>query len=157
MRNIGESIRNSNPPKPDVGTTILDQVALSSGIEGSATDDTDRCYQKGASILGTYRVESDAIESGGMGRVWRVHHTLWNVDLAMKQPRAKFFTGEDSNPLFLREPYSVLPADIRPRIARWSRWMESCFPVEPIFTAGRFRLWNCMSAGIPGQTASSRG
>ena len=103
MRNTGESIRKPNPPKPDAGTTILDQIALSSDIEGSTTDGTDLRYQKGATILGTYRIESDAIESGGMGRVWRVHHTLWNVDLAMKQPRAKFFTGEDSKQNFIRE------------------------------------------------------
>ncbi len=125
MRNIGESIRNSNPPKPDVGTTILDQVALSSGIEGSATDDTDRCYQKGASILGTYRVESDAIESGGMGRVWRVHHTLWNVDLAMKQPRAKFFTGEDSKQNFIRECDTWIKLGLHPNIV-------SCYYVRQI-------------------------
>ena len=46
-------------------------------------------------ILETYRVESDAIH-GGMGSVWRVFHTGWNVDLAMKRPQPRFFAeGSD--------------------------------------------------------------
>ncbi len=125
MRNTGESIRKPNPPKPDAGTTILDQVALSSDGEWSTTDGTDRCYQKGASILGTYRVESDAIESGGMGRVWCVHHTGWNVDLAMKQPRAKFFTGEDSKQNFIRECDTWIKLGLHPNIV-------SCYYVRLI-------------------------
>jgi len=44
--------------------------------------------EKGAAVLNTYRVESDAIE-GGMGKVWRVHHTGWDTDLALKQPKAQ--------------------------------------------------------------------
>ena len=34
-------------------------------------------------ILGLYRQKGKPI-SGGMGKVFRVHHTAWNVDLAMK-------------------------------------------------------------------------
>ena len=29
---------------------------------------------------------------GGMGSVWKVHHSSWNVDLAMKRPQPKYFT-----------------------------------------------------------------
>ena len=82
--------------KPPEGgtTTILDNVEISSVGGSDMSESTeDICYEKGTTILNTYRVESDAIESGGMGRVWRVHHTLWNVDLAMKRPRAEYFSG----------------------------------------------------------------
>ena len=46
--------------------------------------------QKGDIVLDTYQVTSDAIH-GGMGSVWRVHHKIWDVDLAMKRPQPKFF------------------------------------------------------------------
>ena len=44
-------------------------------------------------LLGTYRVESRPFK-GGMGAVWRVHHTGWDVDLAMKRPRPEVFRTE---------------------------------------------------------------
>ena len=46
--------------------------------------------QRGNIVLNTYQVTSDAIH-GGMGSVWRVHHKIWDVDLAMKRPQPKFF------------------------------------------------------------------
>ena len=33
-----------------------------------------------------YQISGKAIE-GGMGAVWKVHHSGWNVDLAMKRPK----------------------------------------------------------------------
>ncbi|MBQ6323184.1 MAG: protein kinase, partial [Lachnospiraceae bacterium] len=45
---------------------------------------------KGDTFLDTYIITSDAIR-GGMGSVWRVHHTGWHIDLAMKRPQPQFF------------------------------------------------------------------
>ena len=100
----GETVYDTGKSKPDGSTTILDNAEISS-VGGSNTSECteDICYEKGTTILDTYRVESDAIVSGGMGRVWRVHHTGWNVDLAMKRPRAEFFSGEKSKLDFINE------------------------------------------------------
>ena len=125
MNPKGKKNDPSAETRKDGGTTILDQKALSSGDENVSRGSDNVCYEKGATILGTYRVESDAIESGGMGRVWRVHHTLWNVDLAMKQPRAKFFIGEDSKQNFIRECDTWIKLGLHPNIV-------SCYYVRLI-------------------------
>ena len=44
-------------------------------------------------ILDLYRVEG-VLGEGGMGRVYRVRHTGWNIDLAVKTPLAKYLTEE---------------------------------------------------------------
>ena len=75
----------------DSSTTLLD-AALSDAAErtGEVPKSNDSIV-KGAAILDTYTVETDAIE-GGMGSVWRVHHKGWNVDLAMKRPQPQCFS-----------------------------------------------------------------
>ena len=50
-------------------------------------------------LLNTYRVESEAFR-GGMGAVWRVRHTGWNVDLAMKRPHPEAFRTEKKKKAF---------------------------------------------------------
>ncbi len=82
-------------------------------------------YSKGQSILDTYRVESAAIESGGMGRVWRVHHGGWNVDLAMKRPREEYFVTEKDKEDFIRECQTWINLGLHPHIV-------SCYYVREI-------------------------
>ncbi|MCR5296359.1 MAG: hypothetical protein K6E17_03020, partial [Clostridiales bacterium] len=65
------------------------------GQEGETTPVSDMPFAKGSMLLDTYRIESDPMH-GGMGDVWRVHHTGWNVDLAMKRPQKKMFASESS-------------------------------------------------------------
>ena len=96
---------------------------LPDGGDPSVAADTR--YEKGAGILGTYRVESDPIESGGMGLVWRVHHTGWNVDLAMKRPRAERFSSEQSKFDFIHECDTWIGLGLHPNIV-------SCYYVRLI-------------------------
>ncbi|WP_156972067.1 protein kinase domain-containing protein, partial [Syntrophaceticus schinkii] len=79
---------------------------------------------KGRTLLDTYRVESDAIE-GGMGSVWRVHHTGWNVDLAMKQPQAKAFQTKKQKEKFINECDAWINLGLHPHIV-------SCYYVREI-------------------------
>ncbi|MEA5060790.1 MAG: protein kinase [Candidatus Pelethousia sp.] len=81
--------------------------------------------QKGALLLNTYRVEIDPIESGNMGQVWRVHHTGWNVDLAMKRPRAHCFATESSKASFIHECEAWMDLGLHPNIV-------SCYYVREI-------------------------
>ncbi len=94
-------------------------------------------YQKGSVLLDTYRIESDPIE-GGMGSVWRVRHTGWNVDLAMKRPQAKMFANESSKQGFIDECRNWINLGLHPNIvscyyvreidgvpAIFSEWMEN--------------------------------
>ena len=53
-------------------------------------------------ILGLYKVMDKPIK-GGFGSVQRVYHTQWNVDLAMKQPHAKFYQNSAHKQMFIDE------------------------------------------------------
>lgn len=43
----------------------------------------------GDTLLSRYRVK-EVFHSGGMGIVYRVHHLVWNIDLALKHPRPEY-------------------------------------------------------------------
>ena len=126
MRKTDETIHDPGSTKSGGSSTILDNAEISS-VGGSDASERaeDICYEKGTTILDTYRVKSDAIVSGGMGRVWRVHHTGWNVDLAMKRPRAEFFSGEKSKLDFINECDTWINLGLHPNIV-------SCYYVRLI-------------------------
>ena len=107
----------------DTGTTML-EAALSDAAGQAGENIASAAIQKGDTILDTYRVESDAIE-GGMGSVWRVHHTGWNVDLAMKRPQAKCFSTEKSKADFIHECEAWINLGLHPNIV-------SCYYVREI-------------------------
>ncbi len=60
-----------------------------------------------------------------MGKVFRVHHTTWNVDLAMKQPHAKLFETEAQKQNFIRECEAWINLGLHPHIV-------SCYYVREI-------------------------
>ena len=91
----------------------------------------------GDMLLGIYRVESDAIK-GGMGAIWRVHHTGWDVDLAMKRPRPEAFQTDAQKQSFTDECRHWVELGLHPNIvscyyvreiegvpAIFSEWMEN--------------------------------
>jgi serine/threonine protein kinase len=59
-------------------------------------------WQRGDVINGQYEVRQ-IFTSGGMGDVYRVHHLLWNVDLALKVPRVSSSSAIDRVESFRRE------------------------------------------------------
>ena len=93
--------------------------------EGSTSSTSFAYLEKGDTILDTYRVESAAIESGGMGRVWRVYHTGWNTDLAIKQQRAEYFATEKQKADFTHECEAWINLGLHPNIV-------SCYYVREI-------------------------
>ena len=72
---------------------------------------------KGITVLGEYEVLSDAVK-GGMGSVWKVHRSSWNVDLAMKRPKPRFFAegSEKRKERFIRECESWIGLGLHPNI-----------------------------------------
>ncbi|HEX7956534.1 MAG TPA: serine/threonine-protein kinase, partial [Pyrinomonadaceae bacterium] len=59
-------------------------------------------WHEGEVILGLYEVKG-LVGRGGMGRVYRVRHTGWNIDLAMKVPRDEIFQTHAGREDFIRE------------------------------------------------------
>lgn len=119
----GKTVWESNVAILD-GSEAMPKDALSGAAERTGPTVSNATIQKGSTILDTYRVESDAIE-GGMGSVWRVHHTGWNVDLAMKRPQPKCFSSEKSKVDFIHECESWIGLGLHPNIV-------SCYYVREI-------------------------
>ena len=101
----------------------------------SAVHITD--YHPGDLIIDTYHVESEAIR-GGMGAVWRVNHTGWDTDLAMKRPKDEAFRTQDQKSNFEKECRYWINLGLHPNIvscyyvreidgipAIFSEWMEN--------------------------------
>lgn len=114
---------DANLPDNRIATMPDDATALD-GEEGSNGGDGAPVIEQGASLLDTYRVKSNVIE-GGMGGVWRVHHTGWNVDLAMKRPKAILFQSEKQKENFIRECDAWIKLGLHPHIV-------SCYYVRRI-------------------------
>ena len=81
-------------------------------------------YSVGQILAGLYRVECLPI-IGGMSMVYRVHHNDWNVDLAMKRPKASFFQAEKQKENFIHECEAWINLGLHPNIV-------SCYYVREI-------------------------
>src|SRR5690606_14440150 len=66
-----------DPSAPDAVERILEQIA---------SDGVPLDWNPGDVILDLYEVKGQ-IGVGGMGKVYRVHHRGWGMDLAVKSPR----------------------------------------------------------------------
>ncbi len=86
----------------------------------SSTDNLN----KDSLLLGTYRIDSDAIQ-GGMGSVWRVHHMNWDTDLALKRPKKEFFVTDKQKAAFIHECDAWINLGLHPNIV-------SCYYVREI-------------------------
>ncbi len=75
-------------------------------------------------ILDLYEVK-DLLGEGGFGRVNRVHHREWNIDLAVKSPRAGAFQTEADRERFVRECETWIQLGMHPHIV-------SCYYVRDI-------------------------
>ena len=70
---------------------------------GGRVADNYREIKKGEVLLDLYHVVTEPNRRGGMGLVYQVHHKDWKIDLAMKQPKAKFFNTEQQKKDFKAE------------------------------------------------------
>lgn len=87
--------------------TVYDSTFYDAGASGE--------FARGNTILDTYRIDSDPIE-GGMGSVWKVRHTGWNVDLAVKRPKAECFETPKQKEDFIAECENWINLGIHPDI-----------------------------------------
>ena len=62
---------------------------------------------------------------GGMGKVYKVHHKGWNVDLAVKSPRPDIFTQANGRENFVREAETWVNLGLHPHIV-------SCYYVRTL-------------------------
>ncbi|MCG3149697.1 MAG: Serine/threonine-protein kinase PknD [Verrucomicrobiae bacterium] len=99
-------------------------------------------WKVGDNILGIYEV-TGILGQGGMGRVYKVHHKSWNMDLAVKSPLPGLFTEEKAVENFIREAETWVNLNLHPNIVQ-------CFYVRTIGSIPRI-----FSEYVPGGTLAS--
>jgi len=72
-------------------------------------------WQPGKVILDAYEIK-EKLGKGGFGVVYRVHHKAWNIDLAVKRPRADKFKSEKQKQDFVREAETWVDLGLHPHI-----------------------------------------
>jgi WD40 repeat protein/serine/threonine protein kinase len=98
-------------------TRPLRETGTSAGLDESS-------YNVNDVIRGLYRIVA-APKTGGFGRVFHVHHTGWDVDLAMKQPQREMFRDEQQKMNFIKECDVWINLGLHPHIV-------SCYYVREI-------------------------
>lgn len=81
---------------------------------GSAGAGTGR-WRVGDLVAGLYRV-LEVHGEGAMGLVYRVRHVGWDVDLAVKSPRAELFRGDGDRERFVREAQTWVELGAHPHV-----------------------------------------
>jgi WD40 repeat protein/serine/threonine protein kinase len=81
-------------------------------------------WKVGDLILDLYEVKG-VLGEGGMGKVYRVHHTGWNLDLAVKTPRPAILAKPGAKGNFLREAETWVNLGLHPHTV-------SCYYVRDI-------------------------
>ena len=132
----GETVYDADAPSYEDGETVYDADAPSYE-DGETVYDADVSSAGDDETGSVYRIESDPI-IGGMGRVWKVHHKDWDVDLAMKRPRAEYFKSDKQKEDFIGECEAWINLGVHPNIVAcyyvremdgvptiFSEWMEN--------------------------------
>jgi WD40 repeat protein/serine/threonine protein kinase len=117
----GELSKSGHPQKH--ANEIHREVEKAKSTSQPITDITQP-WQRGQTLLDTYEVIGK-LGQGGMGVVYRVHHKSWDIDLAVKQPKANIFTTEKGRGAFIREAETWVDLDLHPHIT-------SCYYVRSI-------------------------
>ncbi|MCC6696112.1 MAG: hypothetical protein IT365_10835, partial [Candidatus Hydrogenedentes bacterium] len=81
-------------------------------------------WQEGDILLGLYQVRR-LIAQGGMGNVYLVRHRGWDLDLAVKCPKAEVVANEKGARLFEHECETWVNLGLHPNVA-------SCYYVRRI-------------------------
>ena len=104
------------PPKDTlsraVGKTLPTRAAAGDVVAG-AEDAVAADWSVGDVILDLYEV-TGILGEGGMGKVYKVHHRGWNVDLAVKSPKPEIFAQAGGKDNFLREAETWVNLGLHP-------------------------------------------
>jgi WD40 repeat protein len=79
-------------------------------------DDGAREWSRGDVLLDLY-VVMGLLGEGGMGRVYKVHHRGWNVELAVKSPKAEIFARAGGKDDFVREAETWVSLGLHAHVA----------------------------------------
>jgi len=99
------------------------KVILKGILEGAEAQ-VPQTWNVGDVILDLYEV-TGILGEGGMGKVYRVHHRGWKVDLAVKSPKPEVFARADGKESFIREAETWVNLGLHPNVV-------SCYYVRTL-------------------------
>jgi WD40 repeat protein/serine/threonine protein kinase len=108
----------------DIAKTIAAQAEKNAEEIKQAEQEVPIEWEEGQTILDLYEVRK-VHTGGGMGLVYQVHHKNWNIDLAVKSPRADFFKTEEQKQNFIKECETWINLGLHPNIV-------SCYYVRTL-------------------------
>ena len=106
---VDEKYINQITECPDCGKEFVIQPQVQKGQDKPVKNPDNSL------LLGLYEIKGEPV-AGGMGKVFRVHHSTWNVDLAMKHPRPEFFETEEQKQNFIHECDAWINLGLHPNI-----------------------------------------
>jgi WD40 repeat protein/tRNA A-37 threonylcarbamoyl transferase component Bud32 len=83
----------------DASATLIDESPVA---DATPTKLVAAEWNVGDAILDEYDV-TGVLGEGGMGKVFKVHHRIWDMDMAVKSPRPKSFRTQAQKENFVRE------------------------------------------------------
>ncbi|HEY3999529.1 MAG TPA: protein kinase [Candidatus Xenobia bacterium] len=87
--------------------------SLRSPASWATEDQVPADWAPGDVFLELYEVVA-LLGEGGMGKVWRVHHRAWGLDMAVKSPRPEYLTTDEGRDMFGREAQTWVNLDLHP-------------------------------------------
>jgi serine/threonine protein kinase len=109
---------------PTVAPQTIFQDGSRSDAHGFAERDATIEWSAGDIILNLYEVRG-LLGEGGMGKVYRVYHKGWDIDLAVKSPRPDILSGTGGKENFVREAETWVKLGLHPHIV-------SCYYVREL-------------------------
>jgi WD40 repeat protein/serine/threonine protein kinase len=110
-------------PSPDLDSRLPSAAAASLPVE-RAPGASEQEWQVGDVVMGLYRV-TGFLGQGGMGRVYKVRHQGWNVDLAVKTPLSEAVQALGGAEDFQREAETWVGLGLHPHVV-------SCYYVRRV-------------------------
>jgi WD40 repeat protein/serine/threonine protein kinase len=114
------SPRKPAQPIADNPSPLIDGEVTPPSTFPPETDESFRTWRVGEVLMGVYEVrpinDSLAIAEGGMGLVYRVYHRDWNLDLAVKSPKAVAIQSENGKQSFEHECQTWIELGMHPNI-----------------------------------------
>ena len=107
--------------EPEGGQTLVEPAPA--GPASVPDDDVPLEWPVGSVVLGTYR--AGPVFEGNMGRVQQVRHLGWEVDLAVKTPKAELLARQGGAEAFVEEAQAWIDLGLHPHIV-------SCFYVRTL-------------------------
>lgn len=120
----GTTFRVGEPPARSTGESRL-PTAADLSLPGLAAAAEAADWEIGEVVMGLYRVTA-LLGQGGMGRVYKVRHQGWHVDLAVKTPLPEAVQALGGPEDFEREAQTWVGLGLHPHVV-------SCYYVRRVF------------------------